>query len=308
MPKVVKDVCAAVLAVLGACAFAPSALAQGDAEDELSRWVPALGFVVGVAANSVEGDLWTTDVLGPRVTPPPLTETRLIAGSPASDETVMVIPSFGASLELMSPGWKRIPGSPRAFGRVDLSFAFGPQYNVPSLGDPGEFSVSGSQFAVTEVRVLGQGANTTVETEPFVLAAGGGIAFTLEADGRAIRLKPSVEYLRHEMRVSGILRRAVQVSTPSTGLSGFREVTLSATDTQIYHWVGPGIEADFDATRAGDFIFSPYVSLKAWVVIDNSSLVVQDSNQFDETAVWYARPNRWAFGGTVGVRVRWAPE
>ncbi len=310
MLKVVKDACTAVLAVSSACVIAQASLAQDRADDdgELSRWVPAAGFVVGVATNGVDGNLWTTDVLGPVVTPPPPTEPVLIAGAPAEADTVLVLPTFGGSFELMTPGWQRLPGSPRGFARVDLSYGFGPEYDIPSLGDPGEFRISGIPQALTEGRVLGQGATTTVQSESLVLAAGGGIAFTFQVDDRALRIKPSVEYLRHDMRVTGTLRRAVQVSAPSLGLEGFREVKLDATNTKIYHWIGPGIEFDYDATRAGDFIFAPYLGLKAWVVTNNESLIVEDSNEFGETAVWYARPNRWAFGGTVGVRVRWAPE
>jgi hypothetical protein len=148
----------------------------------------------------------------------------------------------------------------------------------------------------------------TASTAPFLLTAGGGLAFTFDAGGRALRIKPSVEYLRHEVEVSGLLRRVVQVTSPSTQLNGFREVTLTASQDRIYQWVGPGIEVDIDATRAGDFVLAPYIALKSWVVLDNSKMVLEDSNQYGESAIWTFLPNRWAFGGTVGLRVRWAPE
>jgi hypothetical protein len=309
MLKIVKVACATGIVALGTCAWLPAALAEPPLEArELGRWVPAVGFVVGVAADAIDGDLNTTDVLGPRIAPPVPTETRLIAGSPAAADTTMIVPTFGASIELMTPGWQRLPGAPRGFARVDLAYGFGPEYNVPSIGDPGEFTVSGTPFGVTEGRVLGQGALMAVESDPFVVTVGGGLAFTLDAGGRALRIKPSVEYLRHEYEVSGLLRRAVQVTSPSTELSGFREVTLTASEKRVDHWLGPGVEVDIDATRAGDFVFAPYVALKAWVVLDDSQTVLLDSNQYGETAAWIFRPNRWAFGGTVGVRVRWAPE
>ena len=312
MLEIVKAIRAGALAALGLCALGSAALAQPVSEEELDRWVPAVGFSLGVAADRFEGHINTTDVLGPQDTNPvpPNPEPRLVTGSPATDRTVMIIPSFGGSFELMTPGWKRLWGKPRAFGRVDVSYVFGPEYNTPALGNPGELSVPSSiTGGFTEGNILGQGARTTVSTAPLLVTAGGGFAFTMEAGGRRMRIKPSVEYMRHEVEVDGYLKRAVQLfQSGNTSLDRFREVTLSGTERRVYHMLGPGLEVDVDVTRAGDFIVSPYLGLKAWVLLDNSKIVVDDSNEFGEAATFTFLPNRWAFGGAVGVRFRWAPE
>ncbi len=310
MRIVVKAVLGASLATAVMSAFVPTALAAEGEERDLDRWVPALGFVLGIAGNGIEGYLETTDVLGPQDTDPTGANPvqPLIEGAPASADTNMIIPSFGASLELMTPAWKRIGGRPRAFGRFDVSYAFGPDYQVPSLGNPGEFEVSGNFGGITEARVLGQGARTTARSGPLLLAAGAGLAFTVYFEDRPLRFKPSVEYMRHELEVEGYLHRAVQQANAHSSLDEFREVELYASDSTIHHMLGPGFEVDMDAVRTGDFVFAPYIGFKAMLLLDDDRTVVSDSNEFDEAAVFTINPDRWTIGATVGVRVRWSPE
>jgi hypothetical protein len=284
-------------------------------EHELGRWVPSVGFVLGLSANRAEGHLNTGDVLGPQFIPPPPRpppDPKILPNTPASARTLMMTPMFGGTFELMTPGLRAIPGSPRAFARADVTFAFGPEYNIPSLGNPGPFSVSPTILdggAITEGTILGQGGETTASVEPLVVTAGAGIAFTVDAWGRALRLKPSVEYMRQEIKVSGIVHRAVSYPTgSSTTLDGFRDITLAAEDTQVYDFLGAGFELDLDAARAGPVVLAPYLGLKAWAILDNSKVVLVDRNEWGETAVFTFLPNKWAFGGTIGLRFRWVPE
>jgi len=237
--------------------------------------------------------------------------TQILPLTPQTASTVMMTPTFGGTFELMTPALRSIAGRPRGFARVDLTYAFGPDYQIPSLGNPGPFSISstvppGTGF--TEGSILGQGGRTQATVEPLVVSAAGGIALTVDAWGRALRLKPSVEYMRQEVKVTGLVRRAVALTNSSPTLNGFRPITLVAEDTQVYNFLGPGIELEVDAARAGPVVLAPYLGLKAWVVLDNSKLVLVDKNQWNETAIFSFLPNRWAFGGSVGVRFRWAPE
>jgi len=312
---VVKVVRAGAIAAAGFaffCALVPTAGAVGVDDKELGRWVPSAGFVLGFVADRFEGHLNTSEVYGPRdMNPvPPNPEPVILPEAPATDRTVMIIPTFGGSFELMTPSLA-FEGRPRLFGRVDIAYSYGPEYKTPGIGDPGPFSVSGSPSSggVTEARILGQGGRTQVETAPLVVTAGGGIAFTVSAGDRALRIKPSVEYMRHDVEVSGIVRRAVQLRDfPLGDLTAFREIDLRAETSHVYHMIGPGIEFDFDAARAGDFVLAPYVSLKSYVVLDNTKTVVEATNEYGETAVFTYLPNRWAFGGSLGLRFRWAPE
>jgi hypothetical protein len=73
-------------------------------------------------------------------------------------------------------------------------------------------NTTNGSLTYNETSFLGQGAHVRVKTEALVVAAGAGIAFTFKVGGRTFRLKPSFEYMREELQVSGRLRRATQVS------------------------------------------------------------------------------------------------
>jgi hypothetical protein len=312
IPVKVRGVgCASVLLLL--CSLAPAASALPVNERELGRWVPSVGFVLGISVNRTEGHLNTGQVLGPQWPVPNLSDPQILPETPATERTNMVTPTFGASFELMTPALqsvagRSIAGRPRLFGRFDVAYAFGAEYKLPKIGDPGEFTPSAPRPPFTEGTVLGQGGETVISVEPLVLSAGGGLAFTLEAWDRAIRIKPSVEYMRQEVSVSGLVRRAVALAPVHQSVDDFREITLMTQGTQIYHFLGPGLEVDLDAARIGPMTVSPYFALKAWAILDNSKFFQDDSNQWDETAAFTYLPNKWAFGATIGLRLRWAPE
>ena len=112
----------------------------------------------------------------------------------------------------------------------DVAFAFAPDYNIPMIGDPGPFVISSTvgAGAPTEGQILGQGGETTATVGPLLVMAGAGFAFTLDAWDRALRIKPSFEYMREEIEISGVVRRAIRVQEPSPTLDDFRLVTLTA--------------------------------------------------------------------------------
>ena len=294
---------------------------EGDsaagASDELSRFVPSLALLTHLNAQDAEGHLGTSNVLGPPfnlVPQPPFMSnpnTRsaqpLLPGSPATARTLMMTPAVGVSLELMSPAWRALPGKPRLHLRGDVAYAFPPEYVIPNIGDFGPIrtiTVSG----LTEGAILGQGGKTTAVVQPLLLNAGAGITFTTTVSERTLRIKTSLEYLREEIEVSGVVQRAARVTQATPDLSAFRVILLSATGSWVYHGLGPGLELELDTGRAGPFVLSLFAGGKAWSFLDNPKRVLVASNEYGEHAEWTFLKNQWAFGGTLGLRFRWVPE
>ncbi len=276
-------------------------------ERELSRWVPSFALLTGMNAQRTEGGLLTGDVLGPQHA---TAEPQILSDTPPNPHARMMTPFVGGSIELMTPAWVSLPGRPRAYSHVDISFGFGPEYRIPKIRDPGSFRNSPGSVSFTEGTILGQGGQTAAEVEPLLVAAGAGFAFTLEAWDRALRIKPSLEYLREEIEIRGVVRRVVIQQTPAGSVNppDFRHITLTAKKTQVYHGLGPGIELELDARRSGPFVLSLFIGAKAWAFLDNEKQVVIATNEFGEHAVFEFLKNRWAFAGSLGLRFRWVPE
>jgi len=319
MPKLVKTWRPMWTTVCGglslACLLVSTADARAaeDRDRELDRFVPSFGVQVGVAAQRAEGHLATSDVLGdPVLAPLPNNiDQPIVPDEITTARDRMMTPTVALSVELMTPSWTPLPGSPRPYARVDVGYAFGPEYNMPSIGDPGPFQstqrVSGAYPASS---IIGQGGKLTAEVKPLWVTAGAGIAFTFAAWDRTFRFKPSVEYLREEVELSGLVRRAVGPAPNGTSasLSAFRAITLAAERTVVYHGVGPGLELEMDTGRTGPFVVSVYGNAKAWNFPDNKKKGLSDRNEFGETAYFEFLKNDWAFSGQLGIRFRWVPE
>jgi hypothetical protein len=220
----------------------------------------------------------------------------------------MMTPYVGLSLELMTPAWTRL-SIPRAFVHVDASYSFAPEYNLPSIGNPGAFRRASppNQNLYTE-SILGQGGRTTSSVKPLLLTAGAGIAFTFHAGDRVFRVKPSVEYLREEVAVDGLVRRAVRNADPSRTLDDFRTINLAANGTYVYHGLGPGLEVELETGRTGPFVVALYLGARAWSFFDNEERVLQGVNEYGETATFTFKKNDWAYSGNLGLRFRFVPE
>jgi hypothetical protein len=162
---------------------------------------------------------------------------------------------------------------------------------------------------------------------PFLLTAGAGAALTFRAWDRVLRIKPSMEYLRQEVSLRGLVRRAVRVDptpgAPPPDDTFFRTVDLSGQTSRVYHGLGPGLEIEVETGRAGNFVVALYASARAWAFLNNDDLRVEDFNDdavncpppppgqvncSSESATFGFSQNDWAYGGNLGLRFRWSPE
>jgi hypothetical protein len=320
---------------LGLFSLSPAPLAASEARGsgDGDRWVPSFSILSGINSQNGSGSVETSDVKDPW-TPSQSTVdnllpeyTRILPGSPLSAQARMMTPYAGLSLEIMTPSVLKIL---RGFAHVDVSYTFGPEYNLPSSGNPGPF-VAGDTTAAPDTLVqgtiLGQGSRTTPLVQPLQVTAGAGVAFTMRAWDRTLRIKPSVEYLREEIQVKGLVRRAVRLdptpTSPTPDDSFFRTVNLAGENSHVYHGLGPGLEVELETGRAGPFKVALYVSAKGWKFLNNDPQSFEVRNEdplycpppppgqvncSSESATFGFTKDDWAYGANLGIRFRWVPE
>lgn len=283
-------------------------------KSELDRWVPSLALISGLNAQRVQGTVITTDVVGTPTFPlppnPNATPQPIVPGTPLTARTRMMTPYVGASLELMTPSWTPLPSDPRLYVHADVSYAFGPVYNIPKIGDPGVFVPPSNLGNFTTTTIRGQGAYLTAEVNPLLVAAGIGFAFTFEAGDRTLRVKPSFEYMREEVQLTGLVRRAVGPA-PNGGASNiaaFRPITFQIDETHVYNGLGAGLELEMDTAKVGPVMLTLFANAKAWNFLDNELLTFEDADPYGEAAWFQFLKNEWAFNGALGLRFRWVPE
>jgi hypothetical protein len=313
-------------------------------KDETERWVPAFSIYSGVLVQGAQGTIDTGPILGTENTPdggvpgkcvpPPNSpdtkdhcnrqirptflvlqdeEIPPLESVTTRGDDLMVTPFVGGSLELMTPGLTSLPGRPRLFVHGDAAASFAPTRDVAKEGSPDEFEVSPKVEKPSELAVEGQGSKTTVDIKPLLISAGAGVAFTVDARERRLRIKPSVEYLREEIEVTGVVHRAMQtgippIPPPEDFPEGFRLIELSGGKKQVFHGVGPGLEIEADTARAGPLMLTLYLAGQAYAFLGDLEMEFSDTNEDGETATWRFEKNRWGFRAGVGLRFRWVPE
>jgi hypothetical protein len=311
--------------------------AQSGEEDELLRWVPALGFSFDMLQHKTRGAITTGDVLGPPLgqggctvtetvrnpTPPPffILQTRqtgtLCENSPpaitqaSSSGDTDVAPLVDASLELAAP--RLIDGffSPRLFAHVDAAVAFGFERTVAGERKPGPFFVDPLTLSHTEYsegEVGGQGSRAKIQVRPLVVGTGAGVAFTATIFDRTVRLKPSFEYLYQEVDLIASVHRAVKQRDPARSINDFRLIELSADSREKLHALGGGLELEVDASRMGPIGVSVFVFGRGYRFTGNLHHTFHDTNEFNESATWDYELDPWTYRAGVGARFRWIPE
>jgi len=317
MPLFVNRVRRCLLAlVLGFAVMPPSpSWASEHTTASMKQWQPAIAVQGGVLAQTASGMLSGSEVYGacwlgiPRGGPDDCnwqqtgsTDNQFLTrqDTPASDTSRMMTPYFSLATEVMSPALLLDWGSPRALAHVDIGYAFGFARGITRIGSPldrMELPFPPSQLSThqpplynSEQEIVGQGAKLTASVDSLLVGAGLGIAFTFEIGDRTFRFKPTVEYLREEIEISGTLRQAARTTffspprdasqwsptnqvfgdpldlpeDPTPADVGFREINLDGSSSRVYHGVGPGLEVEMDTGRVGPFVVSIYSGIRAY--------------------------------------------
>jgi hypothetical protein len=328
----------------------PAAPAAPVVKDESERWVPSVAIFSGVIAADVEADVASSQMgsrqfytpnpgtpANPR--PPSRPEFSIfevvtlppeLVRPPAFGDDTDLEPFIGGQFELMTPGLKKLPGRPRFYVAGDVSWSFGFNRDVAKEGDPGEFLFPPG-FNVPEASVKGQGSRATIEPEDLVVGANAGMAFSVDIGERRLRIKPNVGYLRQELVYTGSVNRALLINTgngsnlvvppiqPTWG-----EIEIKAEDQEVYHAIGPGLELEFDAARAGPIMLSVFANANAYKIIAGDRTIEMEGTDTwenylpqefgggtqtrTESAEWKFVKAPWSYRGSVGLRFRWVPE
>jgi hypothetical protein len=248
---------------------------------------------------------------------------------PAQGSTTFLTPVVGASLELMSPGLQDLGGRPRLFAHAGASTAFSFDRNTAKEGIPGEVEYPAPAARVGEGEIKGIGSKTSGEVQTLVLSAGLGTAFTLDAFERRLRIKPSVEWMRQQIKVSGRMVRVYRNDTGTNGNSPSdthpaasffldEPIDIQASDTRPFHGIGPGLEVEMDAGRAGPVVLSVFVAGQAYYMLGDRKVHLTGSDTITDpsmvpntqtvSADFDFNIHQWSYQGGLGLRFRWVPE
>ena len=301
---------------VAAIGLGESQAAEEAERDEKSRWVPAFGLSSGAYVQRFQGSLSASPLncgtkADPTCAPDPFALNAspdlfdLQPGAPSTDRERVFTPFIAVNLELTTPSLIDDFGAPSLFAHVDFAYTFGFTKNIAVLGAPGPLAPPPP--LETDPRLWkGQGDSMTFKASDFQFSGGVGITFHLDVLDRRVRVKPSLEYMRQSMTLTGFLQRVID--TQQGVVTDYRFIQLGDSTEVVFHSIGPGLELEVDAARKGPLVLALYGGAQAYAILGSNRIDLSDSNDFGEFAEWKSIANRWFFRGSVGLRFRWAPE
>ncbi|HEB89801.1 MAG TPA: hypothetical protein ENI85_09550 [Deltaproteobacteria bacterium] len=292
----------------------PGVAIAGDLQPETARWLPGVGLSVGLEVQDFQADSSTDGLFPPFQT---LTEASPLR-PPSEGDVLSTATTVSIDYSLMSPSFVDSLGKPRFFAHGNIQLNLASDVVPATEGARGEVVVpvdaSGQQLSVfTAETVLGQGTRMNVKHARLQFRAGAGLAFTTDIGDQRFRFKPSVEYLRNQIEISGGATRVVQL--PGTGATINRldstTVRIESVDliqTRTLHGIGPGFEIEFDARRAGPLMLTLFSGFKAYYFIGDLENDLVGTTSAGETVQLHFEYDRWAYRTEVGFRFRWQPR
>ena len=264
--------------------------------------------------------------------------------APTTGSARSVFPHVGASVELAAPMFSLMGFTPFVHG--DAIRTFDVDHTAATAGDPSDpqVPVLGTLFPPSLETVSGVGVKVSGEEEPWVFGAGAGLSYALEIFGRQVRIKPSFEYRYDEITATAYVSGAgaggsvtdrdfqgnvsLQAMCPCiTGVAGGKK-------TQSFHSIGPGLEFEMDAARAGPVMLTLFMSAQAYRVLGDREIDVAGDGSWNfhsmagdispyvqtpdpalgyladpliTTEATYER-EAWSYRTNVGLRFRWLPK
>lgn len=308
-------------------AFAPPLLASSESDepngppliaeptDELDRWIPSLSIAMGLMIQESTAGYLTGEVQGPWVQVFPASP-RISPSASGNDRNFA--PAASVSIELMSAGLRTIPwfpdieapGKPRLFVHGEVIPSFPHAYQPAKTGDVDDFAngFEPGRGINSEEVIFGQGGTLETELQRWQFGAGAGVALTVDFWGRRMRVKPSFEYLTQEVKVSGVIHRAIAQNATPADLNDHRFIVLKGSKTKRFHGMGAGIELELDTRRAGPMLLSIYSNARGYRFMGDLGFRLTERNEFGEGASFQFDLDRYGYSASIGIRVRFAPE
>jgi hypothetical protein len=281
------------------------------------RWVPSLTITSGVTIQGLDGssNSFLVDMVG---------ATTPLRGFIDGSDTA-VSPFVGGSLEVMTPALP-LPGRPRLFlsGEILPTFASdrdlavdgdpscvrGPEPNAPCARKPG--GLGGLPFNADSAN--GTGSNTIATVDTLVYGANLGAAFPFEFADRQLRIKPSIAWINYKVEADGFVVDAACGNPPGSDLCRdfLREMTLSASESQRFNGIGPGVDVELDTGQIGPFGVSLFLGGRAYAIVGDRSFSFGASKAYDDqlgmedaVAQFDVKVDPWMFRTHGGIRFQW---
>jgi len=285
--------------------MAPSVVMAAD-DDELDRWIPGGSFfTMGLVQDR---DATTSTESG--------TRGRNNGDSLGFPWTI------GGSLELLTPtlpGFEDVAGRPRFFVHGDIAYGMDSEDPVVSEGDPGDAPVQDLPPPGAPAAYRNQGSSVRAEAKPLVLSGGLGLAFDFEAWDRKFRVRPTLEWL-YQRDTMKIALGAVENEGTGNNLCGPCRTTFIKQQTEKgFHSIGPGIDIDVEAARAGNFLVTFFTSGRIYSIVGDRKAQLNATGSWtnddgspttapDETFYTEYKRERWHYRFGMGIRFMWMPE
>jgi len=310
-------------AIAALCALFPIAsfAIEGGALDDSGRqagedrWVPSLAITSGVTIQKQKAT--ANSFLFEDMNPNPIPLRGLVEGSDTA-----ISPFVGGALELMAPALP-VPTRPRLFASGEILPTFASDRDPAIDGDPGcirsarpgdPCASSGGGAVFGEDSANGEGSKTSSKVDTLVFGASLGVAFPLRIGRRELRIKPLVGWINYKIEAAGLVSDAAcSPVTRCTGVGGFlRETTLSATDSQRFNGIGPGLDVEMDTVRYGPLGVSLFVGGRAYAVVGDRKISFGTSETFDDVlgmdvavGQFEVEVDPWIYRAQVGIRFHW---
>jgi hypothetical protein len=306
------------------------------------RWVPSLAITSGVTIQQQQGfaDSFFEDT----------SPTVPIRGFVKGKDTA-VSPFVGGTLELMTPALP-ITTRPRLFvsGEIlptfasdrdlvfegDPSCVSGPEPEVPcATNEPRD--ENGDPIRVKpfdEDNANGQGTSTITQVDTLVFGASLGVAFPLQVWKRQLRIKPSIGWINYKVEAdASVVHAACADVVPIPGLpnqfeggctdtidsrgdshEGFlrQPESLTASDSQRFNGIGPGLDVEMDTGRYGPLGVSLFMGGRAYAIVGDRTISFGTEETYDDqlgtdraAARFEVEVDRWIYRAHVGIRFHW---
>ena len=314
-------ICLAVVSGITATARAESETAR-TLEGEIDRWVFSSALEVGLFAHTAKGNISSTDIDGPRVSPININagdQPGTLVIQPAASRQQVTSALVGGSFEVMSPRIADVATHPRFFLDANVSAALTNDVGLAREADPGVLGLPsplGNQI-LGERAVVGRGTKITVQHQGPQFHAGLGTALTFDFANERIRIKPSFVYSRIIMDIDAVAKRAVRLNGnngPSrTYENTYRSIELSDSTREVYHGIGPAIELEYETrNRVGPFAVTIFLKGHASHLLGDLKTRFQQTNTdpqtTDETVFFKYSQDRWVYRASTGIRFRLVPK
>lgn len=286
-----------LLALFGVVSHAQAELNSPEAR---RQWIPSL---------SAEGGVRVLD-------------SKATVSSPRGDfdgESRALFGFLGVGLQIATPAFFDLPGTPRLFVHGGVATAFDGEARIANEGGPGEPVVpildnnsDGIPDAPTPVTaVTGQGSTTAAESQGMIVRAGLGLDLSFEWLERQVHVKPSFEWIMQSDRIVGQVGFAESISSVPDECPcriGFAQ----GVSTETFHGLGMGLEVEVETGRLGPTMVSVFAGGQAYRLLDRQ-VAFSGSSQFSDASgplsvdATYER-DPWDYRAAVGVRFHFVPE